>query len=500
MVWYEHTYPVGVIPFAKVPLLGYQEFVNAVSEKIPQNCHCSNYFGIKNNDGIRFYCFLIDNDNKRILINSWNYGYYDAFVPESLTALFPMFHPFEREISEKYGIEFKNNPYDKPLRFPSDRYDKRSNSGNYPYYSVPGHLFHEVNVGPIHAGIIEPGVFRFVCNGEAIIHMEVVLGFQNRGMETLIRSTDNILKRICLSENIAGDSAVSHATSLCSLHEILGGIYPDPKIDIERTIAREMERIAMHIADASALCADVAYQIGEVSCEAIRTIAVNTFLKWCGNRFGKGLIRTGGTYYPINKEIINIIFGNITEIKKRYSLVGEDIMSEPSVLSRFEDCGIVDYKEVKAIGCVGMAVRSSGLNRDIRSSLLFDQYKNHKPVIFTEGDVMARFKVRHYEILQSCDYILEMLSCLEPEGQNLSPVYSMSLQPDSLAFVFNESWRGELCHMAATDERGKLIHYKIKDPSLHNWYALSVCVRGEEISDFPICNKSFNLSYCGHDL
>ncbi|MCC8088677.1 MAG: hypothetical protein LIO79_05370 [Rikenellaceae bacterium] len=238
MKWYKFKSSSGKIQVKNIPLLEYREFYDAVLERIPQNCHCSSYFGVKENGGIRFFCFLMDNDDCQLLISSWFYGYYDLFIPDSLTSVFPLFHPFEREITEKYGVNFKNNPYNKPLKFPHDRYDKKSNSGNYPYYTIPGHSFHEVNVGPIHAGIIEPGIFRFICNGVTIIHLEIVLGFQHRGIESLIGSTPSTLKRICLAENIAGDSAVSHALAFCGLHENLSDKSVTTATMVERHVAQ----------------------------------------------------------------------------------------------------------------------------------------------------------------------------------------------------------------------------------------------------------------------
>ncbi|MCC8088678.1 MAG: hypothetical protein LIO79_05375 [Rikenellaceae bacterium] len=260
----------------------------------------------------------------------------------------------------------------------------------------------------------------------------------------------------------------------------------------------------MHIGDTGALCGDIGYQLGQAASEAIRTVAVNTMLLWCGNRFGKGLIRPGGTYYNLNNEKLELLASNVKNIKERFRTVCEDMLSDPSVLGRFEDCGVVDFHQVKTIGCVGMTGRASGLVRDVRCALpygMYEDYISHQPVIMPEGDVMARFKLRYFEAMQSCDYILKLLDTLsEGTREDSLPDYKTLYQPDSIGFSFTEGWRGEICHVAVTDKDGKIIEYKIKDPSFHNWYALSLCVRGMEISDFPICNKSFNLSYCGHDL
>jgi Ni,Fe-hydrogenase III large subunit len=277
---------------------------------------------------------------------------------------------------------------------------------------------------------------------------------------------------------------------------------PIGALAIERTIALELERMAMHIADTGALSMDVAYQLGQVACEALRTMTINTTQAWCGNRFGKGLIRPCGTNKPLTQEKIAMIRTNVAEIRRRYNEVIEDIKSSPSLLARFEQCGIVPKAEMQRIGGVGMAARSSGVKRDIRSSHPYAAYASqikHESIVKPHGDVMSRLMMRCREVLQSADYIEQLLSTYAP-SEIACPDYEATLKAEALAFSLVEGWRGEICHVAITDKEGKIATYKIKDPSLHNWLALAIAVRGEGISDFPICNKSFNLSYCGHDL
>jgi Ni,Fe-hydrogenase III large subunit len=172
----------------------------------------------------------------------------------------------------------------------------------------------------------------------------------------------------------------------------------------------------------------------------------------------------------------------------------------PSALSRFERTGVVTLEEVKTIGTVGMAARMSGLKRDIRLSHPHDLYSkiNHKPIIKHHGDVYSRAQIRKEEIWQSIGYIKELLNTIPNFISKTEP----ELKPQANAFSLSlvEGWRGEICHCAITDNNGELTLYKIKDPSFHNWLALAQSVRNNEISDFPVCNKSFNLSYCGHDL
>jgi Ni,Fe-hydrogenase III large subunit len=172
----------------------------------------------------------------------------------------------------------------------------------------------------------------------------------------------------------------------------------------------------------------------------------------------------------------------------------------PSALSRFERTGTVSLENTLSVGSVGMAARASGLSRDIRSSHPHSLYPelNHEPIVKRHGDVYSRLQIRKQEVPQSIGYIRELMTRL-PDGNTNSEPLGLP-EPDSFAISLVEGWRGEVCHCAITGTRGELVMYKVKDPSFHNWMALAMAVRNNEISDFPICNKSFNLSYCGHDL
>ena len=510
MRWYSTTNNNSTVPIREIPLLTYTDFFDDMCTMLADgDYHCVNYFAVPTPRFFILFCLMARDSTGEVLIASHTYEYYCDKPLSSLTARYPAMHCFEREITESQGIRFSDNPWDKPLRFPADRIDRNSTINNYPFYTIDGTSLHEVNVGPIHAGIIEPGVFRFICNGETIVSLEIVLGFQHRGVEKAFIYTGNRLRQTLLSENIAGDSAVSHTVAFSSaiealLPDVTQTRLSDSGIDIERAIAIEMERIAMHLADTGALCSDIGYQLGQVSCEALRTITINTTQMWCGNRFGKGLIRPGGSNYRINGEIADLIRHNMSDVAKRYAEISHNIRVTPSILARFEDCGIVTTSQMQRIGGVGMAARASGLCRDIRQSHPWGAYKQsikHTPITFAEGDVMARANVRMEEVKQSVAYIFTLLDSLNTSSPlPVKPDYSSSLTPDMLSYSLVEGWRGEICHTVLTSSEGAVAFYKIADPSIHNWTALSLAVRGHGISDFPICNKSFNLSYCGHDL
>ena len=499
----------GSIRLEEIPEIAYADFYDLLNGWLAdERCHVAHYFALPAGDRMRFYCLVLDDAEGRVLVTSHATGYYDETALPSLTARYPQLHPFEREIAERYGIRFDGQPWPKPLRFPADRYDRQSSIDNYPFYTMAGKSLHEVNVGPIHAGIIEPGAFRFICNGEQVLHLEIALGYQHRGVEAAFTATENRLRQMCLAESIAGDSAVAHATAFAEAIEKLTGRERPAQLDRERVVALELERMAMQIADTGALSMDTGYQLGQVACEALRTMTINTTQAWCGNRFGKGLIRPHGTDHPLTAETSAMIRRNVAEIARRYDEVRRDIESSPSLLARFEQCGVVPRDEMRRIGGVGQAARASGLGRDIRATHpwgSFGKCLSHESIVEEAGDVMARLTVRSREVAQSARYIDRLLEIYEQKYGNLEnpcgrPDYTSQLAPSSLSFGLVEGWRGETCHVVITDAEGRLTACRIKDPSLHNWLALALAVRGEGISDFPICNKSFNLSYCGHDL
>lgn len=503
MNYYVTDNTAASVRLGDIPETSYAEFYADIAAKLADaRYHIAHYFALPAEDRLRFFCLLLDDATGQVLIASFAMEYYDEGELPSLTARHPQVHPFERDITERYGVRFDGMPWPKPLRFPFDRFDRRSSIDNYPFYTMEGGSLHEVNVGPIHAGIIEPGAFRFICNGEQVLHLEIALGYQHRGVEHEFAATGNRLRQMCLAEAVAGDSAVAHATAFAEAVEKLAGFVPGPQLRLERAVALELERMAMQIADTGALCMDVGYQLGQVACEALRTMTINTTQAWCGNRFGKGLVRPHGTDHPLTAEKAAAVRGNVAQIARRYDEVRRDIKSSPTLLARFEQCGIVPREEMLRIGGVGQAARASGVARDIRASHPWGAYAGtlrHESIVKRHGDVMARLMVRCREVLQSAGYIDRLLADHTPYAAQ-RPDYTAALAPDSLSFGLVEGWRGETCHVAVTDAGGSIAACRIKEPSLHNWTALALAVRGEGISDFPICNKSFNLSYCGHDL
>ena len=205
-----------------IPTVGYAALYDDLRERLKQErYHVAHYFALPDDSQLRFYVILLDDEEHRIMLASFTMDYYDDTALPSLTALHPAMHPFEREIAELYDVKFDSMPWNKPLRFSFDRRNRNSTMDNYPFYTIEGDSLHEVNVGPIHAGIIEPGAFRFICNGENVLHLEIALGYQHRGVEKSFAATDNRLRQTLLAESIAGDSAVSHASAFVAAVEKL---------------------------------------------------------------------------------------------------------------------------------------------------------------------------------------------------------------------------------------------------------------------------------------
>lgn len=487
-------------PLSAIPELDYPAFLELnvfLLLKTPA-CHCVNYFAFRYNDGIKLICCIANDDSHIIHISS---AVADAKQPlSSFTQHNLVFEKFEREIHENFGIAYTDHPWLKPVRFPFNRFNKNTTIANYPFFNIESEELHEVGVGPIHAGIIEPGHFRFICNGEQILHLEVQLGYQQRGIEQLFLEKKKLLQRITLAENISGDSVAGHTVAFVNLWESLCNYHPGKDLQYSRTLALELERVAVHTGDLSGMCTDVAYQLGSAVFGRLRTPIINYFQKWCGNRLAKGLIRAGKTNFPFTNELGAELSKMLVEYEKDFEEISDELFSLPSALARFEKTGVVTTEQATTIGTVGMAARMSGINRDIRASHAHDWYAeiDHQPVIKHHGDVYSRAQIRKEEILQSISYIRALLQNIPPENDRPEPLTSP--QPNSFAISLVEGWRGETCHCAITNANGELAHYKIKDPSFHNWLAMGLAVRNNEISDFPICNKSFNLSYCGHDL
>lgn len=429
-------------------------------------------------------------------------NFFESIVPEV-----PQAHLFEREIAEQYGIYSQGHPWLKPVRFQNSyrRSDDTTNvsttlveAGITDFFQVSGEEVHEVAVGPVHAGVIEPGHFRFQCHGEQVFHLEIALGYQHRGIERVLVGGPH-LRTIFHMETVAGDTTIGHSLAYCQTLEALSGTPVSARAQAIRGIALELERLANHIGDLGALANDVAYLPTASFCGRLRGDFLNMTAEICGSRFGRGLMRFGGVGYDLQSEQIVTLRERITTALRDVTEAVELLWDTPTVVERFENTGRVSVEDAKAIGLVGPAARACGLTRDVRHDYPTGIFRFvHLPVMIAHhGDVNSRAFVRWLEIQQSAQFILQQLENLPQAGIRSEPRPFVN---NSIAVSMVEGWRGEICHVAVTDADGRFSRYKITDPSFHNWFGLALALRDGQISDFPLCNKSFNLSYCGHDL
>ncbi len=492
-----------VIKRPAIPLLSFDKFAEVLTDFINRNGFIVQFFAYPQNRENRLLAVL---RNKQLYITSCTVK--ESF--DSLTAsASEKFHMFEREIAEQYGITPQNHPWLKMVRYHANYRNVPDVFGNdyavdipgeYPYYEVEGDGIHEVAVGPVHAGIIEPGHFRFQCAGEEVFSLEIQHGYQHRGIEKLLTRVP--LKRLpIICEGIAGDTSIGHNLCCCQALEALGNLSVSPEATIVRTIALELERIANHIGDLGALSGDVAFNPPAAYFGRIRGEFLNLLLVLCGNRFGKSLILPGGISKSMNREQSGIIKNKLRELEPEIRHVCDLLFSAHTVQARFEQTGTVSREIAARLGLVGYSGKASGLDYDARvffpteSYFSLEGYRNK----ITNGDVNSRAWVRREEIMHS----IHLINTLLKGSEELCPKTTMtkiSLEPDACIVTINEGWRGEISHCLLTDNSRKIERYKIKDPSFHNWTGLAMSLRNQEISDFPLCNKSFNLSYCGFDL
>jgi Ni,Fe-hydrogenase III large subunit len=492
------------VPLAEVPLADGDTFFQGVLDAITTGWRVSSYFGIPNDRGAELYCVLTSKADG--VIGVARTAVADSFP--SLAVSCPQLHLFEREIAEQCALTPLGHPWLKPVRFQRPFNDRRpfweGTDGNgllpgvMPYYRVEGEEVHEVAVGPVHAGIIEPGHFRFQCHGEEVFSLEIALGFQHRGIERSLFGGPHP-KTMFQMETIAGDTTIGHGQAYCMAIEALAGTRVPPHAEAVRGIALELERLANHAGDLGAIAGDIGYLPTASFCGRIRGDFLNMSAVICGSRFGRGIVRPGGVGFACGKN-------QADDLRKRLEAARADLTnavnllwSTPSVMARLEDTGTVSGETAREIGLVGPAARSSGLNRDVRRDHPYGIFRMGQiPVVTAQsGDVYARTLIRWLEAERSMNYIAEQLLQLPGGGTSKTPG---KLAADSLTVTMTEGWRGEICHAAVTDDAGRFRRYKIVDPSFHNWQGLALALRNQQISDFPLCNKSFNLSYCGFDL
>jgi Ni,Fe-hydrogenase III large subunit len=488
------------LPRADVPDLEWPDFARALLDGTARGLRVVAYFGAREGTALRLHLVLADDSRSDLAVGS---TLLDAPGFPSFTPQRPQVHLFEREIAEQFGVVPAGHPWLEPVRFApplpgSPAPTGSSLPGVTELYQVAGAEVHEVGVGPVHAGVIEPGHFRFQCHGERVLHLEIVLGYQHRGLERALLGGPG-RRAIHYLETAAGDTSIGHATAYCQVVEALSGAAPAARGAALRDVALELERLANHAGDLGALAGDVGYLPTASYCGRIRGDFLNLTGELCGSRLGRGLARPGGAGFDVDGRLAGSLALRLGRALEDCRSAVELLWDTPSVMERFEGTGTVPREVAESLGLKGPSARASGLDRDARRDhpSVALRLRPIAPALAESGDVFARAWVRWLEIERSAMFVREQLDDLPNDAARVevSPT-----RPHRLAVSLVEGWRGEICHVALTGEDGRFERYKVVDPSFHNWSALAFSLRGQQISDFPLCNKSFNLSYCGHDL
>ncbi|MFA5203595.1 MAG: NADH-quinone oxidoreductase subunit C [Lentisphaeria bacterium] len=480
----------GCVSWSGLPAASAGGLAEATAAELARGGRLCAWFGVPEAAGVRLVAVVAhDADNVLLAGRSAPAGQgYPA-----LTTTYSQAHLFEREVWEQHGLVPEGHPWLKPVR-------REPGAGPAPmeFFRVAGPEVHEVAVGPVHAGIIEPGHFRFQCAGEEVLHLEIALGYQHRGIEAALAGGPH---RATLQqmETAAGDTTIAHATAYASVLEALGGEEAPLRAQWLRALALELERLANHTGDLGALAGDVAFLPTAAACGKIRGDWLNLTALLCGNRFGRTLVRPGGCRYDLDPARAERLAAGVRRALDDTLRATGWLWDALSVRERLDGLGVVSSEQAEELGLVGLAARASGLVRDVRYDhpAGWHRFAQMPVAMWPEGDVFSRARIRWLEIQRSSAFILEQLAGA-PDGPVQAPPAAPA--PDALAVALVEGWRGEVCHVAITGPDGRLVRYKLVDPSFHNWMGLALAMRGQAVSDFPICNKSFNLSYCGFDL
>lgn len=498
-------YNCSSIPMADIPVVGSSPFLQSIIDAVDRGWRIVSYFGIPDPTGLALICVLADKAEGQLAVTRTDTS--DDHFP-SIASLCTQVQMFEREIAEQCGLIFDDHPWFKPVRFHRSTVpgrdawnrpaDEPIREGVMNYFQVTGDEVHEVAVGPVHAGIIEPGHFRFQCHGEEVFHLEISLGYQHRGIEAALIGGPHP-RTLQVMESAAGDTTIGHGQAYCMVLEALARIKVPPRAEVLRGIALELERLANHTGDLGAIAGDVGYLPTSSFCGRIRGDFLNMTAVLCGSRFGRGLLTPGGTVFDLTAVQRDDLLKRLAEARRDLADAVELLWSSPSVMGRLEDTGKLTREQGLDLGLVGPAARACGIKRDVRNDYPFGIYRMTNLPVATafHGDVCARTMIRWQEAQKSMDFIEEQLRQIPGGGHRVTSSSCAGLR---LAVALTEGWRGEICHVAVTDEAGTFARYKIVDPSFHNWPGVAMSLRGQQISDFPVINKSFNLSYCGFDL
>ncbi|HAJ56277.1 MAG TPA: hypothetical protein DCL35_00740 [Candidatus Omnitrophica bacterium] len=418
---------------------------------------------------------------------------------------------FEREIKEMFGIEPVGNPDTRRLRlhdeiWPEGHYpmlkdfirttDTTSVSGDYRFTKVEGEGIFEVPVGPVHAGIIGPGHFRFSSAGEPIINLEIRLGFTHRGIEKLMEGKDPA-DAVAIAERVEGDSSFAHSLAFCHAAEKINAIAVPERAKYLRALFLELERMYNHVNDIGGIATDVGFSFPAALASAIKENILSLNEELTSSRYLRGVNIAGGVLKDVCRDKIKLLKRALEVAIKDINRLKEILDSSNSFLDRVDGTGILKKKTAQDIGIVGMAARACGIAMDLRKDFpgIYDKIK-FNIALEHSGDVLARLRIRFSEFMESVRLIGLLIEGLPPG--DIRACHAQHKEGLSLGYA--EGWRGQVLYALKLDPAGIIERCKIVDPSFHNWHGLSYSVLGDIIPDFPLCNKSFDLSYPGNDL
>jgi Ni,Fe-hydrogenase III large subunit/Ni,Fe-hydrogenase III component G len=429
----------------------------------------------------------------------------------SLTSELPAANWFEREVQDLFGLTAEGHPDPRPLilydDWPTDRYPLRKDfdvtvpmprdRSPYKFKRVEGEGVFEIPVGPVHAGVIEPGHFRLSVAGEPIINLELRLGYVHRGVEKLSESL-RYDRGVLLSERISGDNGFSHSLAYCQAVEGMASVQVPERALILRTVFSEMERLYNHMGDVAGIVLDTAFTPGAQNAYLIKERLMDMNESVGGSRLLRSVNCLGGVRRDIDRMTAVRINAFLVKAKLDFNDFKDKVLGMPSFLDRTETTGILSLEAARQLMVVGPVARASGVDIDVRKDRPYAAYKevSFNVPVHREGDVQARFMVKCEEVYESISIIEQALDQI-PTGPISTMVPPVPAMVTGLSLV--ESHRGELMHWILAGE-GMPHRHKVRDASFMNWPALEVAVPGNIVPDFPLINKSFNLSYAGNDL
>ena len=420
---------------------------------------------------------------------------------------------FEREMKEMFGVEAIGNPDLRRLKLHDEvwpdgvyplRKDFTGTVGNangdkkYEFKKVEGEGVFEVPVGPVHAGIIGPGHFRFSVAGEPIINLESRLGFTHRGVEKIFEGK-RVEDGVELSECVSGDSPLSHSLAFCLAAEKIYNIEVPKNLQYLRAAFLELERAYNHVADIGGMALDASFTFPSMYASIIKETILLLNKQLTGHRYLKGINAVGGFKKRFTKNERLALHDSLNGIQKDFNELKKMLLSSISFMDRVDSTGILRKNTAQDLGVVGLSGRASGVGIDLRKQFpsIYDNM-NFNIVKGAKGDVLARLNIRFDEFEESIKIIRQ---CIEKSDSEDSPLSGGQISGKAgFGLGYAESWRGPILYWLKLDDKGIIERCKIVDASFRNWQGLSYAVLGNIIPDFPLCNKSFNLSYSGNDL